>query len=146
MRSRRLLQAGAVLAAATGTFLLALWLPIPTVPDAARGEMRQTVERRMPGWEVERIGPSWEGAYTVVTSCAGRTVDFQLVPGHGLPASGAWLRPGDADGIRLLSRASDHDRYLIWFTERAYGPRLSCMEELAQPPADVEDRRRTRRD
>jgi hypothetical protein len=128
--------------AAAAAFGLALWLPIPTVPDGARGQIAETIQRRMPGWEVDRIDPSWEGAYTVVATCDDRTLDFQLVPGHGLPAGGAWLRPSDENGIRLLGRVSDHNRYLIWFGERLTTRRLSCFAELAQPP-EVEHRPRT---
>jgi hypothetical protein len=130
-RLRGLPAAAALLGAAMATFLGALTVPIPAVPDATADQMIDTIEQRLPGWDVERIGPSWEGAYTVVTACADETVSFQLIPGHGLPEAVAWVRPGDERSHRRLVRVSDHDRYLVWFEEHPAPPQLACIDDVA---------------
>ncbi|MGH2456583.1 MAG: hypothetical protein ACRDHD_10055 [Candidatus Limnocylindria bacterium] len=115
-----------------GTLILALSLPIPTLPDDGRAAVARAIDERLPGWAIERIDPSWEGAYTVVTRCAGHEMGFQLVPGHGLPARDAWLQPNDAYARERLADLSDHWRYLIWYDDPALLDTLSCREELAQ--------------
>jgi hypothetical protein len=130
MRLNRRLRMGAGFLVLCGAFATALWLPIPTVPDAAQAQVIGSVAERLPGWRVERVRSSWEGAYTVVASCAGRQLGFQFIPGHGLPASDAWLQPSDAFARQRLTRVSDHHRYLIWFDNRPVFPRLSCNDEL----------------
>ncbi len=86
---------------------------------------------RLPGWTIQRLERSWEGAYTVVTLCAGRQIGFQLVPGHGLPADDAWIQPNDAYSRERLVGISDHWRYLVWYDDPALVSSLSCEEELA---------------
>ena len=89
-------RAGAPFLALAGVLAFSLTVPIPTVPDDARAAVMHAVRTRLPGWRIERLDRSWEGAYTVVTLCAGREIGFQLVPGHGLPAEDAWIQPNDA--------------------------------------------------
>jgi hypothetical protein len=134
MPRRFRLRPGAALLLAGAALAASLWLPIPSVPDAGRNSVLGQVERRLPGWEVERLNPSWEGAYTVVASCAGRTLSFQYVPGHGLPRQDAWLQPSDEFARERLRLVSDHRRYLIWFARANDPDTLSCSEELARHP------------
>ena len=128
----RIGRAGIVLAALAGAFVLALTAPIPAVPDAGRANVRAEVDDRLPGWTVARVDPSWEGAYTVVTSCAGREVAFQFVPGHGLPHQDAWLQPNNDYARRHLKITSDHDRYLLWRQNPIDSSALSCADDIAQ--------------
>src|SRR5574338_958423 len=88
-RRRRLLVAPIAL---LGALAVALTAPMPSVPDDDLTTVRAEVADRLPGWRVDRLEPSWEGGYTVVTSCAGLELDFQLVPDHGLPAEDAWVQ------------------------------------------------------
>ena len=72
LRLRADLGRGAVvIASLAAAFVVALTAPIPTLPDAGRAEVRAEVADRLPGWSVQRIDPTWENAYAVVTSCAG---------------------------------------------------------------------------
>ena len=119
----------ALLAAA---FAAALWGPIPVLPDAGRDATITRLAQRLPGWEVERLAPSWEGATTVVTSCAGREIGFQLVPGHGLSPGSAWLVPDDPYSRQRLTDASDNRRYLVWHPEGERADALPCDDELAR--------------
>lgn len=114
-----------------GLFVLALLVPLPTVPSQAQADVVQRVEERLPGWEVVRAQSSWEGAWTVVASCGARQVGFQMVPGHGLPPGDAWLQPENDYSRSRLESVSDHDRYLVWFAEETR-PTLSCATELAR--------------
>ncbi len=125
-------RAGAILATLVGVFLTALVIPIPSLPDVGRAAVHAEVKQRLPGWTIQRLDPSWEGAYTVVTSCAGKHVGFQFVPGHGLPAEDAWLRPSNEYARDRLESVSDHRRYLLWRAEPRFPDRLSCQEELAR--------------
>jgi len=124
--------------AAAGIFTLAsvlagaLLVPVPTLPDDARAAIRTELRDRLPGWHIERIDPSWEGAYTVVTTCAGLELGFQLVQGHGLPADDAWIQPNDAYARERLSQISDHSGALVWYSERRRPDHLSCSDELAR--------------
>jgi hypothetical protein len=127
-------RAGAAAFLAAAALAASLWLPIPSVPDAGRNAVLGQVERRLPGWDVDRLNPSWEGAYTVVATCAGRTLSFQYVPGHGLPRQDAWLQPSDEFARDRLRLVSDHRRYLIWFARGDDADTLSCSEELARHP------------
>ena len=129
--TRRTGRAGLMLATLAGAFVLALLAPIPTLPDAGRADVRAEVGTRMPGWTVERVDPSWEGAYTVVTSCADRELSFQFVPGHGLPPEDAWLQPNNAYTRRQLAVTSDHHRYLLWRDDPTDASALACAAELA---------------
>lgn len=135
MRPRWRAAVGALTLA--GVLAGALLLPVPVLPDGARAAVRTEVRHRLPGWRIERIDPSWEGAYTVVTTCAGLELGFQYVSGHGLLPDDAWIQPNDAYSRRRLTPLSDHYRYLVWYGERQRPDRLSCQEELArlgEPP------------
>lgn len=125
-------RAPAVIATLLAAFATALIIPIPSIPDVGRAAMQTEVSERLPGWTIQRLDPSWEGAYTVVTSCAGKQVGFQLVPGHGLPAQDAWLHPSNEYARERLSSVSDHRRYLLWRGDPADPEALSCQEELAR--------------
>jgi hypothetical protein len=125
-------RAPAVLASLLAAFLITLVAPIPVVPDAGRATVLGEVSDRLPGWKVQRLNPSWEGAYTVVTSCAGKEVAFQFVPGHGLPSEDAWLRPSNDYARERLRTVSDHYRYLLWRADPRDLDRLSCHDELAR--------------
>jgi hypothetical protein len=121
-----------------GTALAAaVALPIPTLPDSGRQTIATELSQRLPGWEVERLSPSWEGAYTVVTSCAGHRIDFQLVPGHGLGPDDAWVLPADEYAYERLTTLSDHWRHLIWFGDPAMSHELACRDLLARVRTDV---------
>lgn len=121
-----------MIATLLAAFATALIIPIPSIPDVGRAAMHIEVSERLPGWTIQRLDPSWEGAYTVVTSCAGKQVGFQLVPGHGLPAQDAWLHPSNEYARERLSSVSDHRRYLLWRGDPADPEALSCQEELAR--------------
>ena len=124
-------RAGSSLLALAGVFAVSLSVPIPSLPDDGRQAVMHEIEERLPGWSVERIERSWEGAYTVVTWCAGREMGFQYVPGHGLPAGAAWLQPNDSFARDRLRGLSDHWRHLVWFRDPALMNTLSCHEEIA---------------
>jgi hypothetical protein len=115
-----------------GSFAIALVIPIPSLPDVGRAGVRAEVRERMPGWTIHRLAPSWEGGYTVVTSCAGRQVAFQFVPGHGLPADDAWLQPSNGYARERLAHLSDHWRYLVWRANPVKPEALSCNDEVAR--------------
>lgn len=132
-RTRNVILALGALVAA---FALMLVIPIPSLPDAGRAIVEERVEARLPGWTVQRLDPSWEGGYTVVTSCAGLQLDFQYVPGHGLPADDAWLHPANAHAREWLDSLSDHWRYLLWRAEPERAETMSCAEELARHGLD----------
>ncbi len=125
------LRTGASFLALAGVFALSLSVPIPSPPDGGRESVLREVNERLPGWSVNRIERSWEGAYTVVTLCAGREVGFQFVPGHGLPAQNAWIQPNDAFSRDRLRSVSDHWRHLVWYENPALMNTLSCDEEIA---------------
>lgn len=125
-------RAPAVIASLTAAFLVAFLTPIPMVPDVGRATVLGEVSDRLPGWTIQKLDPSWEGAYTVVTSCAGKEVAFQFVPGHGLPPQDAWLRPSNDYTRERLRHVSDHYRYLLWRADPRDLDRLSCSEELAR--------------
>jgi len=124
-------RAGASFLALAGVFALSLSAPIPSLPDGDRQAVVDEVRERLPGWSVERLEQSWEGAYTVVTLCAGREMGFQFVPGHGLAANHAWIQPNDAYSRDRLRGVSDHWRHLIWYADPALMNTLSCHEEIA---------------
>lgn len=132
----RAVRTGAILFALLGALGIALVAPLPAVPDTERDAVRQEVAQRLPGWRIERVDPSWEGAHTVVAVCAGRQIGFQFVPGHGLPAHDAWLQPSDDFSRERLAQVSDHWRYLIWYADPAIADSLSCAEELARHDAE----------
>lgn len=125
-------QAPAVIATLLATFAVALIIPIPSLPDVGRAGVTSEVRERLPGWTIQRLDPSWEGGYTVVTSCAGKQVGFQFVPGHGLPSEDAWLHPSNGYAWERLTAVSDHWRYLLWRADPADPEALSCQEELAR--------------
>jgi len=121
----------AVLAVAFATALLA---PLPVAPNHARAQVVADVERRLPGWHIERARSSWEGAWSVVATCGTLHLGFQLVPGHGLAPGDAWLHPEDSYARERLGSISDSWRELIWFAE-PIGDRtktLSCRQEMAR--------------
>ena len=132
LRLHRNLGRGALsIASLAGAFLFALTVPIPTLPDAGRAEVRAEVANRLPGWSVQRIDPSWENAYVVVTSCAGRELAFQFIPGHGLPRDDAWIHPHNSYARARLSATSDHARYLVWRGQKDDPASVGCSEDLA---------------
>ena len=65
---------------------MALLAPLPVSPNQARAEVVANVERRLPGWHIERARSSWEGAWSVVATCGTLHLGFQVVPAM------AWLR------------------------------------------------------
>ena len=133
LRNRAHLGRGAVvIASLAAAFLVALTAPIPTLPDAGRAEVRAEVADRLPGWSVQRIDPTWENAYAVVTSCAGRSIDFQFVPGHGLPRDDAWIQPHSSYARARLGVTSDHHRYLLWRGHRLHPASMECAVNLAR--------------
>src|SRR5687768_11024387 len=103
-----------IIASLAAAFLFVLTVPIPTLPDAGRAEVRAELADRLPGWSVQRLEPSWENAYVVVTSCAGRDLAFHFIPGHGLPRDDAWIHPYNSYARARLAATSDHARYLVW--------------------------------
>jgi hypothetical protein len=119
-----------LLAALAAVLVLSLSVPIPSLPDGGETSVRRVVHERLPGWTVERVNRSWEGAYTVVTVCAGRVLGFQYVPGHGLPERNAWLRPNDTYARERLASTSDDWRDLVWYDDPAIVDSLSCRDEL----------------
>ena len=133
LRLHRNLGRGAVIIASlAAAFLFALTVPIPALPDAGRAEVRAEVADRLPGWSVRRIDPSWENAYVVVTTCAGRELAFQFVPGHGLPRDDAWIHPHNSYARARLGATSDHSRYLVWRGEHHDPATMGCNENLAR--------------
>lgn len=124
-------RSGTSLFALAAVFALSLNVPIPSLPDTGRDAVMREVNERLPGWTVERIQRSWEGAYSVVTWCAGREMGFQFVPGHGLSAGSAWLQPNDSATRDRLRGVSDHWRHLVWYADPAMINTLSCHEEIA---------------
>jgi hypothetical protein len=125
-----------ILGSLAAAFLVALVAPIPTLPDAGRAELRAEIAARLPGWSVDRIDTSWEGAYAVVTSCAGRDIAFGFVPGHGLPRDDAWIQPYNSYARARLSATSDHRRYLVWRDEKLNPSSMTCSENLAHQPSN----------
>ena len=107
-------QAPAVVGTRLAACAIALNIPSPSLPAVGRAAVLTLVSERLPGWTIQRLDPSWEGGYTVVTSCAGKEVAFQFVPGHGLPAEDAWLHPSNEYARQRLTVVSDHWRYLLW--------------------------------
>ena len=137
LNQRSIRRAAILVGALTATFLVAFLAPVPALPDSGRADVRAEVSERLPGWTIQKLDPSWEGAYTVVTTCAGKEVSFQWVPGHGLPPDDAWLHPSNGFARERLSTLSDHRRYLVWYAEPRRPDSLSCDEELArtgEPP------------
>jgi hypothetical protein len=129
---RRGLGRGALIVASlAAAFVAALTVPIPTLPDAGRAEVRAEVAVRLPGWSVERLDPSWENAYAVVTSCGGRELSFGFVPGHGLPRDDAWIQPHNTFARARMAATSDHTRYILWRGEKLNPASMACSENLA---------------
>lgn len=127
----RTLRTGASFVALAGVFALSLTAPIPTLPDEGEASVVRIVRERLPGWTVEHVDRSWEGAFAVVTTCADREMAFQYRPGHGLPPDAAWLQPSDSDTRERLVTISDHWRHLVWYGDPAIVATLTCQEELA---------------
>jgi hypothetical protein len=118
---------GALIAGSlAAVFVAALTVPIPTLPDAGRAEVREEVAARLPGWSVERLVPSWENSYAVVTSCAGRELSFGFVPGHGLPRDDAWIQPHNTFARARMAMTSDHARYLLWRGDKLNPSSMAC--------------------
>ena len=128
---RRTIRTGASFVALAGVLALSLTVPIPSSPDDGEAAVARVVEDRLPGWTVEHIKRSWEGAYSVVTTCAGRQMGFQYVPGHGLGPNNAWLQPNDLYSRERLATISDHWRHLVWYDDPAIVATLSCQDEIA---------------
>ena len=121
-----------IIGSLAAAFLFALTVPIPALPDEGRAEVRARVADRLPGWSVQRIDPSWENAYVVVTSCAGRDLAFQFIPGHGLPRDDAWIHPHNSYARARLAATSDHTHYLVWRGHREDPASMACFETLAR--------------
>lgn len=117
-------------------FAVALWAPIPTGPNAARLQVVAQVGAHLPGWQITRARPSWEGGWAVVATCGPHHVGFQLVPGHGLPPGDAWLHPEDAYSHDRLATISDDRTYLVWYRDDEWVRSLSCRIELARSQAE----------
>jgi len=133
-RRRWRLPTPAAIALLAVVFAAALLAPLPIAPNEARAEVMANVERRLPGWHIERARSSWEGAWSVVATCGTLHLGFQLVPGHGLAPGDAWLHPEDRYARERLGSISDSWRALIWFAE-PIGDRtktLSCRQEMAR--------------
>ncbi len=129
-RSRRGSVVG--LAALAAAFGLALFAPIPTTGNAELDRVKTEVAERFPGWSITRATASWENAFTVVASCAGRQIGFQVVPEHGLPVGDAWVQPNDEFSRARLAEVSDHRTYLVWFQHPRRERQLSCRAEMAR--------------
>jgi hypothetical protein len=129
MFRRRTFRTGASFVALAGVLALSLTVPIPSLPDEAEASVVRVVHERLPGWTVEHVDRSWEGAFVVVTACADREMGFQLRPGMA-PVS-AWLHPSDTFTRERLASVSDHWRHLVWYGDPAIAATLSCEEELA---------------
>ena len=139
---RRFTDGAARFLALAGLLAVSVVIPIPALPDDGEARVREVVHARLPGWTVDRVARSWEGAYSVVATCAGRQVGFQYVPGHGLPNRDAWLQPSDPYSRERLEETSDHWRHLLWYGEPAMMDSLSCQEEIAggrSPAGDTSD-------
>ena len=133
-RRRWRLPTPAAIALLAVVFATALLAPLPVTPNEARAQVVASVERRLPGWQIERAQSSWEGAWSVVATCGTLHLGFQLVPGHGLAPGDAWLHPEDRYARERLGSISDSFRSLIWFAE-PIGNRhrtLSCRQEMAR--------------
>jgi hypothetical protein len=136
MHTTRRAKVAAALAL-VAAFACALLAPIPTTTDAGLADVMGRLQTRLPGWEIERAKPSWEGAYSVVASCAGRQIGFQFVPGHGLPLDDAWLQPSNGYAREQLTRLSDHWRYLIWRDDPVLAITLPCSPQVALDGGDT---------
>lgn len=129
MSRNRTFRTGASFVALAGVLALSLTVPIPSLPDLGEASVVRVVRERLPGWTVEHIDRSWEGAFVVVTACADREMGFQIRP--ELSPDSAWLHPSDAFTRERLASVSDHWRHLVWYGDPAIAPTLSCEEELA---------------
>ncbi len=112
--------------------LLGLWMPVPSTGNAGLDSVVSEVRMRLPGWRVVHANAAWEGGYTVVASCGGRDLGFQLVPEHGLAVGDMWLQPDDAYTQSRLASVSDHATYLVWYRNPTAQRSLSCNTELAR--------------
>ena len=133
-RRRRRISAPLAVSLLAGLFGVALLAPMPFTQNTAQAEVIAKVENRLPGWQIVRTTPSWEGAWSVVATCGTLHLGFQLVPGHGLAPGDAWLHPEDRYARERLDSISDSWRALIWFAE-PIGDRtktLSCRQEMAR--------------
>ena len=129
--ARRTFRTGASFVALAGVLALSLTVPIPSLPDEGEASVVRIVRERLPGWTVQDVERSWEGAFAVVTTCADREMGFQYRPGNGLSRDAAWLHPRDGYARERLASISDHWRHLVWYGDPAIVPTLSCEEELA---------------
>lgn len=118
-----------------GVFMASLLAPIPAGPNAARAEVIEQVESKLPGWDIVRTDASWEGAWSVVAACGPDQLGFQFVPGHGLAPGDAWIQPEDGYSRMRLRTVSDHSTYLLWFDEHR-GRTLPCRSEVAGPQSE----------
>lgn len=133
-RRRRRLPTPVALALLALAFTAALVAPLPVATNEARAEVMASVERRLPGWQIERAQSSWEGAWSVVATCGSLQLGFQLVPGHGLRPGEAWLHPEDGYARERLGSISDSWRSLVWLSN-PIGLRtktLNCRQEMAR--------------
>jgi hypothetical protein len=143
-RSRRTTVVG--IAALAAAFWLALVAPIPTTGNEELARVMTEVKDRFPGWHITHATAAWENAYTVVASCGGREIGFQVVPEHGLPVGASWVQPNDEFTRARLAQVSDHHTYLVWVPHPLRERQLSCRAEMArelrtygpQPPWTME--------
>jgi hypothetical protein len=131
MLTNRLLRAIGSVVALAALFAAAYLAPIPAVGNADRAGVIALVKERLPGWEVRGATDAWEGATALTVACGGDEIGFQVVPGHGLPASMVWLQPTDGSANRILAEISDYPGYLIWLKRPLVPRALSCQELLA---------------
>ncbi len=129
-RSRRTTVIG--IAALAAAFWLALVAPIPTTGNEELARVMSEVKDRFPGWHITHATATWENAYTVVASCGGREIGFQVVPEHGLPVGASWVQPNDEFTRARLALVSDHHTYLVWFQHPMRERQLSCRAEMAR--------------
>ncbi len=132
MRLRLRARAVAGLPILVAVFALAIWLPIPATGDPPLRTAVSEVQERLPGWHIVRATSAWEGAYSVVASCGGHQLGFQMVPAHGLPVGDVWIQPDDSYAQDRLRQVSDHDIYLVWYEHPMQERSLSCGAELAR--------------
>jgi hypothetical protein len=131
-RRRRRISAPLAVSLLAGLFGVALLAPMPFTQNTAQAEVIAKVENRLPGWQIVRTTPSWEGAWSVVAWCGGQQLGFQLVPGHGLSPGDAWLHPDNQYARNRLASISDDYRYLVWLSDPIHLRSLSCSKELAR--------------
>ena len=133
-RRRWKLPLPAAIALLALAFATALLVPLPVAPNRVQAEVVANVEKRLPGWHIERAQSAWEGAWSVVATCGTLHLGFQVVPGHGLSPGDAWIHPEDRYARERLGSISDSWRTLVWLRQPIgdQTKTLSCRQELAR--------------